>query len=339
MVISIDGSYGEGGGQIVRSAISLSTLTGREVEIYNIRAGRSNPGLRPQHMAAVNCIKKICDAETKGVKKSSSKLFFKPKTVKNGELTFNIGTAGSMTLVFQTVILGVVNSGKTVVVNLTGGSDVRWSPPWDFFENVFLPCLKQMNIDVESDLYKRGYYPRGGGEAKIKISPTDKITSLNLRDSDKVNKIFGVVHISDLPDHINKRIKHTVIQNLLKENIDTMIKTDRCDALNPGVGVTLWNRNKKRFIGSGVLGEKGMPSEEVGSKAAEKIIKEIKSDSTVGIHLFDQILPYLALSEKKCMIKVRNISSHAETNMWLIKKFFDIDFQISEKENVFSIEV
>ena len=195
-MIKIDGSYGEGGGQILRTALGLSVLTDKSVEIFNIRKNRSNPGIRPQHFSAIKIIQEICNSEVSGLSVGSKRLVFKPNEVKQGKYNFDIGTAGSVTLVFQAIILSVLKSNKTIEVNLVGGTDVKWSPSWDFFERVFLELLDKIGVKVESNLKKRGYYPKGGGEAYIKINPVSKIKPLAFQNSN-INKVEGLslIHI------------------------------------------------------------------------------------------------------------------------------------------------
>ncbi len=342
-MIRVDGSVGEGGGQMLRTSIALSCLTEKPVELTNIRIKRDKPGLRPQHAAAVNCMKKIFNAETNDVEIGSKKLFFKPNNVKPGQYNFDIETAGSITLVFQTIILGLLNSKQKIKINLKGGSDVRWSPPWDYFENVFIPFISNMGINIETKLINRGYYPKGNGEAEITINPIKKIYGLKL-DNDTYNtNINGVLHISRLPDDINKRIKHSAIKTLFKENLEANIRTDRTESDSEGVGLTLWNTiEEKKYLGSAVIGEKGLPSEILGSKCASMILKEMNCGSTVDIHLFDQILPFIfyarSVDEKSCLF-CKKISSHAETNLWVLKKFFDFDVSVFKKMDCYKIEI
>jgi len=339
-LIKIDGSYGEGGGQILRTALGLSVFTNEPVEIYNIRKNRSNPGIKNQHYTAIKIIQKICNAEISGLSVGSKKLVFKPNEVRQGTYSFDIETAGSITLAFQAIILSIVDSNKTIKINLVGGSDVKWSPSWDFFENVFLELLARMGIKIEASLKKRGYYPKGGGEAEIKINPVKKIHPLKLTNQE-INTVQGLIHISDLPDHINKRIKHTTVKTFLKENLKADIFTQRCETYSPGVGITLWIKNKNNVIGSCVIGERGVSSETVGRTAAEKIINEVKHDATIDLYSFDQIVPYLFLAVKNGLSKcnVSKVSRHAKTNMWLLKKFLDVEFDLIHKDKGYEVNV
>jgi len=340
-VIEIDGSYGEGGGQILRNTVALSTITKKPVKIVNIRANRPNPGIKAQHYVAIKSIQELCDARVEGLEIGSSELTFYPGEIKGGKYRFDIGTAGSITLVFQAFILASVQTKNPIKITLTGGTDVKWSPTWDYFQHVFLPLLTKTGIDVKAYLIKRGYYPKGGGEAEIEIKPTKTVKPLRLSDDQEFTEIKGIVHIGNLPDNISTRIKHSVIKTLLKHAFMTSIEVDKSKTLSPGTGITLWAESKDTILGSAVLGERGITSEEVGEKAALNIIKEIESGATLDVYAFDQILPYMVLAcdkgESSC--RIRELSNHASTNMWLLQRFFDVDFEALQNETNIHINI
>ena len=340
-MIEIDGSYGEGGGQILRNTVALSTITKKPVKIVNIRANRPNPGIKAQHYVAIKSIQELCDARVEGLEIGSSELTFYPGEIKGGKYRFDIGTAGSITLVFQAFILASVKTKNPIKITLTGGTDVKWSPTWDYFQHVFLPLLTKTGIDVKAYLIKRGYYPKGGGEAEIEIKPTKTVKPLRLSDDQEFTEIKGIVHIGNLPDNISTRIKHSVIKTLLKHAFMTSIEIDKSKTLSPGTGITLWAESKDTILGSAVLGERGITSEEVGEKAALNIIREIESGATLDVYAFDQILPYMVLAgdkgESSC--RIRELSNHASTNMWLLQRFFDVDFEALQNETNIHINI
>lgn len=340
-MIKIDGSYGEGGGQILRTAIGLSVYTDTPIEIYNIRKNRPNPGIKPQHYTAISSVQKLCNAKVDYLEIGSNKLFFKPNKINPGKFKFDIGTAGSITLAFQTIILGCLKSDKKNTIELSGGTDVKWSPSWTFFTNVFLNLLSKMGINIEARLINRGYYPKGGGKGEIKIEKISKIKPFFVNSKQDFSTIKGIINISKLPDHISKRINHTIIKNTTKNNLKIYINVLKNDSYSPGVGVTLWSETKDTVIGSSVIGEKGVTSEEVGKKVSNRIIKDILSNSTVDVYSFDQIIPYIAIACKNgdSEIIVRKLSKHAETNMWIVKKFLDVEFEIIEQEKNFRVIV
>jgi len=338
-LLEIDGSYGEGGGQILRTAISLSTLTKKPIKIFNIRANRPNPGIKPQHFVSINSLKKLCNAETQGLEIGSSTLTYKPGDFIGGDHKFDIGTAGSITLAFQAIILASLKTDKPVSIKLRGGTDVKWSPSWDFFKHVFLPILKRTGLTIDTKLIKRGYYPKGGGEAEITIHPCNKIKPIKLENPQEFTDVNGIINISNLPEHISSKLKHAVIKNLLQNNYKSSIEVEKSESLSPGIGLTIWVEKNDTILGSTILGERGVPSEEVGRIATMSLLNEIKSKSTIDIYSFDQVLPYMALAKENgqsfCIIQ--KISSHAQTNMWIIKQFFDVDFHSEKKEKHFKI--
>ena len=235
-LITIDGSHGEGGGQILRSAIALSVLTKKPVNIKNIRANRPSPGLKPQHYTAIKIIKNISNAKTEGLEIGSSNLIFTPGEIKGGNYNFDIGTAGSIVLVFQACLLAFVYTNEEINIKLTGGTDVKWSPSWDYFEHVFIPMVKKIGLSVNVELINRGYYPKGGGIAKISIKPFQKLVPLNLESNQNFDTIKGKIHLGNLPEHIGKRMKHSTIKILVQNNLKSIINIESVKSLSTGDG-------------------------------------------------------------------------------------------------------
>lgn len=340
-MIEIDGSYGEGGGQVLRTAISLSTLTKKPIKITNIRANRPNPGIKPQHYISIQSIKELCNAEITGLEISSPTLTFKPGNFKGGDYNFKIGTAGSIPLAFQAIILASMKTEEPVKIRISGGTDVKWAPSWDYFQYVFLHLLQKIGVTVEAKLLKRGYYPKGGGEAEITVNPCKNIRPLKLDKIQVFKDINGIINISNLPDHISTRIKNSAIKTLLKSNHMCSIAVEETKSLSTGTGITLWAKSDETILGTTLLGERNLLSEEVGKLAALNLLNEIDSESTLDVFAFDQLLPYMALAREKgsssCV--VQKISNHAQTNMWLIKQFLDVDFQARQEENNIKISI
>jgi RNA 3'-phosphate cyclase len=340
-LLEIDGSYGEGGGQILRNAVAFSTLTKKPVKITNIRANRPNPGIKAQHYVAIKSVKEITNADVKNLEIGSSALSFKPGVVRPGSYSFEVGTAGSVTLVFQACILACLQTIEPVSIRITGGTDVKWAPSWDYFVHVFLPLIKNIGVKVDAKLIKRGFYPKGGGEAEIIIHPVEKIKPLKLKDEYEFSDINGRISICNLPNHISTRMKHSVIKNLLKNNLMSSIDDEKSESLSPGVALTLWSKSDNIILGNSFLGERGVSSEEIGQNATNSLISEIESRSTLDVHAFDQLLPYMVLAKKNgsssCV--VREVTNHASTNMWLLKHFFDADFEAVQSENNIKIVV
>lgn len=340
-MITIDGSYGEGGGQILRTAVALSALKKEPIKIINIRAKRPDPGIKAQHYIAIKSVKELCNAETTGLDVGSPTLTFIPGDVKGGKYKFDIGTAGSIILVFQTCILASLKSNEPVTIKLTGGTDVKWAPTWDYFKNIFISLLKNLGISVDVNLIKRGYYPKGGGEAEITIYPNKDFRKLELEKEQIFSEVQGIIHISNLPEHISTRIRHSAIKELLKYNLKADIKIEKTFSFSPGTGIVLWVKSNDTILGATILGEKNLTAEEVGKKVVRDLLAEIESGANLDVHAFDQILPYLVISNKNesPTYFIRELSSHASTNMWVLKQFFDINFEVKRNQKNVSVKI
>lgn len=340
-MLHIDGSYGEGGGQILRNAVALSVLTKKPIEITNIRANRPNPGIRPQHHTAISCIKSMCNAETEGLTINSKKLKFNPRDIQPGKYSFDIGTAGSITLAFQACLLCSLKTTKPITIKLTGGTDVKWSPSWDYFTHIFLPLIQQMGIGIEAQLIKRGYYPKGGGEATVTIHPIEELKPLSLGEKQDFHEMEGIIHIAGLPSHISRRMKHTVLKLAVENNLKASIKTDQAVAYSAGTGITLWSKSNSAILGSTVIGERGVTSEKIGEEAAIQLINDIKTGASIDIYAIDQILPYMALTENESICMVRELSTHTKTTIWIIQKLFNNQqlFELKNKNNLTVVKV
>ncbi len=332
ILLHIDGSYGEGGGQILRYAVSLSVFTKKPVEITNIRIKRPNPGLRPQHLTAISCMKALCNAETEGLSIGSLKLTFSPGEIQPGEYCFDVGTAGSIILVFQACILSALQTKKPITIRLTGGTDVKWSPSWDYFTHVFLPLIQKMGVKIDATLIKRGYYPKGGGEAIITTHPIKKICALQVEEKQVFKHVKGIIHSANLPNHIGKRMKHSAIKEIVKNNMQSSIQINETTTSSPGTGITVWSESASAVLGSTVIGEKGISSEQVGKTAVDQLVKEIKLHATVDSYAIDQLLPYMAITKDESVCCIRTLSSHTKTVMWLLKHYFNVKFEMKKQK-------
>ncbi len=328
----IDGSHGEGGGQILRTAVAMSMLENEEVMINNIRSNRPNPGLSHQHLMALKAAKDISGAEAEGLKKGSKTVYFKPDDIKGGFYRFDIGTAGSITLLLQAILPPALMSDKKIELEIKGGTDVKWSPPYDYFENVFLGNLRKMGVDVESKCLERGHYPKGGGKVKVEIQPSE-IKDLNTGKD--VEKVEGRAFVTNLPEHIAERMKKSALKELIE--YQTSISVESYNSASAGTALTLWTKGE-RVLGNGILGEKGVPAEEIGKKAAESIIDDIESEIDLDVWCADQIIPYLGMSDREGKLTVRNNTGHLKTNVWVVNQFIDEKIKLKERDGFISIE-
>lgn len=321
-MIEIDGSYGEGGGQIVRTAVALSAVTGVAVRIKDIRRNRPKSGLAQQHVKAILAIGGLCNASFSGVEPQSKEIVFEPGEVYGGAHFVDIGTAGSITLLLQCLLPAMLSAEGPVSFEVRGGTDVRWSPTIDYFTYVFLPALARFGVKASLELKQRGYYPRGMGAVLLEVEPGG-MRPISLKPQPS-NIVKGISHCSNLPEHVAKRQADAASEKLKNAGFEAEISLQVLEAPSTGSGITLWSEYK----GGSALGERGVRAEAVGTKAADEIISELKSDSTVDVHLADQLIPYLALVGGS--YTTRDISMHTKTNIWTAKHFLKREISILE---------
>ena len=342
-MIEVDGSYGEGGGQILRSSVTLSVLTQKPVRITKIRANRPNPGLRAQHLTAIKFLRELSNANVKGLEIGSSTVEFYPGELVERDYKFDIGTAGSITLVLQTVIPLAFNIRRAIRIKLRGGTDVKWSPTWNYFREVFLPMVNKIGVDINAKLVRRGFYPKGGGEVEVTLNPVNRPSPLQVSEQD-YREVKGSIAISKLREDIARRIEHAVVKNFVRKSIPCKISVERDDSsLSEGVSLTLWSEGEESVIGVSSIGERGLPSDKLGRETSEEMFKEMTSKESLDTHMADQILIYLsfvaATEGEESFFLTREITGHTRTNAWLIEKFLPVKFAMERKDKLFKIKV
>ena len=320
-MIEIDGSFGEGGGQIVRTAVALSAVTGKPVRIFRIRQGRPKPGLAAQHTCAILALADLCGARTSGVAPGSSEITFAPGEIREGRHKVEIGTAGSVTLLMQCLLPALLKTETTASLEVQGGTDVQWSPTVDYFKNVFLPALVCFGAKVSLEVRQRGYYPKGQGSVLLRVEPA-KLKAAHFIGATK-GMVIGMSHCSNLPEHVARRQAEAASKTLQESGYESEIALEVLRLPSMGSGITLWSGYK----GASHLGERGLPAEKVGKKAAEDLISDLKSAASVDVHLADQLIPYLALAGGS--YTTREISLHARTNIWTAEHFLERKISIS----------
>ncbi len=333
-MITIDGSYGEGGGQILRTTLSLSALLGIPVRIEAIRANRKKPGLMPQHLTAVKALQEICQARVEGVAIGSKELRFEPGRVNPGDYSFDVGTAGATSLIFQSLLLPLVLSGGESAVRLKGGTHVPWSPPFHYLSRVFLPVLARMGIRVEMDLRKWGWYPKGGGEIEARIKPVRHLMPLSLEEPWKADWIKVLCASSHLPGHIRERERRQVEERLSQKNLAAHYEL--IEGPSPGQGnvVFIVAGGSPAEAGFSSLGQRGKRAEQVADESADSLLAFLESGTSVEEHLADQLVPFLALAEGFSEILAQRVSSHLKTNLWVVRQFFKVGIDLKEEGNL-----
>ncbi|NPA61976.1 MAG: RNA 3'-terminal phosphate cyclase [Methanococci archaeon] len=320
--IEIDGGYMEGGGQIVRTAVSLSALTQKPVKIINIRKNRRNPGLAPQHVAAIKAVKKLCNAEVYGLGVGSREITFIPSKISPKNFLVDVGTAGSISLIIQTIVPLALGVDKAFTLKIRGGTDVKMSPPIDYVKNITLKILKNFGVMTNLKVLRRGFYPKGGGEVIIEIKPS-KIKKFDLIEHSKCEVVEGISYVQNLNENIARRMRKRAVDLLNKEKLLPNIKVECSKGISEGAGIVLWNDT----IGGSCLGERGLRAEIVAERAVNELLNERKSGMALDKYMGDQIIPYLAFGGG--IVGVSEITSHTKTNMWVVKHFLDVNFEIN----------
>jgi len=332
--IEIDGSQGEGGGQILRTAVSLSAVMGVPVKVIDIRANRPQPGLKAQHLEAVRALQKLCNAQVSGLEVGSKEVLFRPGKVEGGHFTIDIGTAGSIPLVIQTLVLPALWGSKDTFVRIFGGTDVKWAPSIDYTHYIFLSILRLMGAHTNLGLINRGYYPVGGGEVEFRVCPLDPegLKPLVILAQDGEPKVFGSVHTANLPKDVGQRLKSTALKFLVGIK-DVQVMSNQWEGRSTGAGITLVSEFQNTLLGADALGEKGKRAEIVAKECVDELLAEGKSGATLDHHMADQILPFLALASGPSEFLVREITQHTKTNIDVIEKFVDACFELKGAED------
>ncbi len=314
-MIEIDGSHGEGGGQIIRTALTLSALTDKPVAITDIRAKRPNPGLQPQHLMACKAVRSICRGTLSHCEVGSTELEFEPGPIVGGRYEFDIGTAGSVTLVAQTLIPILLKAAKESELVIRGGTHVMKSPGYDYFERVFVPAAGRFGARVGCSMRRIGFYPKGGGEIAVSVKPS---ALHGCSGWDRGESIEALIRVAGLPESIAIREKKVFVQNGIEA-----VRVRQDESLSVGNAVTAWNGGR----GAYVLGEKGKRAETVAQEAVDALGVE-KGD--VDLHLADQLLLYAAMAEGASRYSTSSVSEHLRTNAGVISRFVERKIRLED---------
>lgn len=321
--VRVDGSQGEGGGQIVRTAVALAARTNTPIEISNVRANRDPPGLKPQHVAAVDALGQACRARMEGLEPGSSSLVFEPGRLEGGSVSASTGTAASTTLIVEALIGLSPGLPTPLTARARGGTDVRWSPTLEHMRSVLLPLAARAGIDVDLLGTRAGFYPKGGGGVRALIPPADEPSWEGVLDErGALEGLEATVRVHGLPDHVPERILASLEERLAADGFAASTHVHRVDAACPGVSVDAIARFEHTVLGANVVGEKGVPSETVGQRCAEKLLAELETPATVDVHAADQLVPLL-LGRVEGGFQVRDVTSHLATNADLCERFLD----------------
>lgn len=332
-----------GGGQLARTAVSLSAVLGKPVRLFNIRKTRPKPGLKAQHLAGLDAVRELCEgSRLDGAAIGSESIEFHPGKIRGGRhLKVNIPTAGSIGLVLQSVLLPSFFAKNPVELEINGGSTASsWSPPVEYVQNVFLPLLAGFGCSARLNIIKRGYYPAGGAEVGAMIEPTSgSLKPISILGNCGAKGVAGIVHSSKSlePGRVGERIetsaRKAVFDRLGRE---AKIKLEYSQTASPGCGIVLWADCEKSVIGADVLGERGKKAEDVGRECVQKLAAELAG--SVDSHAGDMLIPYMAIASGESSIRVPRITEHMRANIALTEKIAGVKFSVDEKSTVISVD-
>ncbi len=353
-MLSIDGSYGEGGGQMLRTSLSLAAVLGRELRVFNIRANRSRPGLAAQHLTCVNAIAEVCGARVEGAELRSTELTFEPGraaggdpaqagrhgiAVRGGNYAWEIGTAGSTSLVLQTVLPPLLFAAEPSTVEIRGGTNVPWSPAFEYLENVFVPALSEMGTHVHLTRSRPGFFPKGGGHIRAEIAPLRKpLCPLEFTERGELHSLRALSLVeARLPDHILRRQVEGAREALGRAASGLSAEDLKLEADCPGTMLMIATAFERGLGGFAALGKRGRPAEKVGAEAGRRAREFLGSGASVDAHLADQLLPYAALAAGTSRYVTEEITQHLTTNAWVIGQFLELDCGLEEATGMVTV--
>jgi RNA 3'-terminal phosphate cyclase (ATP) len=336
-MIEIDGSEGEGGGQILRSALSLSMCTDQPFRLKNIRAKREKPGLMRQHLTALLAAAAICDASVTGADIGSGEITFRPARVKPGDYQFAIGTAGSCTLVLQTLLPPLLTASSSSTIRVTGGTHNKASPPVDFLQRSYLPLVERMGPTVQLDLVRHGFYPRGGGEILAHVTPSARLSPLSLTERGVRKGGYAEAYIAGIPMHVASR-ELEIVGKMLNWPGENLHVRGLSGEFGPGNALTITVEHDaitEVFTG---FGEKGVSAESVAKRAVDATRNYLASEAPVGPHLADQLLLPMALAGSGEFVTMP-VTQHFESHVSIIRAFMDRRIGVSGQGNLVLVRI
>ncbi len=329
--LKINGEFGEGGGQIIRSAITLSCITKQPIIIENIRKNRKISGLRQQHITAIKILQKICDADVEGAKIGSTSLKFVPGNVKSCNLIEDVGTAGSISLILQVLIPVVAICQKKLNLTIKGGTDTLWSPTIDYTQYVLREAYARMGIKFSIKLIKRGYYPKGGGEVNLDVLPSN-VKSISLIQR-KTNNIKLICSFSNLPDELIKKHVKDIERKLIERKFVVQTQINEENAIDSGASLLIFSIDDESIIGI----------DSIFDKKTEKFNLELErfTENNLGVdeRLADMLVLPASLTNEMTIFRVNNISKHLETNLFVTSKITGCKYGVGKLSDGFEIRI
>jgi RNA 3'-terminal phosphate cyclase (ATP) len=327
--VEIDGSMGEGGGQVLRTSLTLAVLTGRALRLENIRARRPKPGLMAQHLKAVEAAAAISGARVEGAKLGSGSLHFEPQEIRPGAYSFDIGTAGSTSLVLQTILLPLAFASEPSTVAITGGTHVPWSPSFHYLDRQWAPHLRRIGFDSRLELEQAGFYPRGGGRVKATISPSSRRAPLRILDRGALLRIRGISGVGKLDRSIAERQARRATETLAGACRDIAIEVVEVPAASPGTFLLLLAECERSQACYCALGARGKRAEQVADEAAQGILAFLAGTGAVDPWLADQLVLPLSITTGDSELRTASVTTHLLTNAQVVKEFLPVRIEIA----------
>jgi RNA 3'-phosphate cyclase len=330
--VEVDGSHGEGGGQILRTAAAFSVALRKPIHVTNIRLGREVPGLRQQHVSALEILRAVSGGRLEGCSIGSPEIAFYPGTGAGAPLFFDLKTAASITLVLQAVVPAVALSGGGLSLELVGGTDVPWSPTFDYFANVVCSAFSMVGIGFRAQALSRGYYPKGGGRVKVSIEKCGIPKELVLVDPPAAPRASIVSRCGSLPDHVARRQMESAVEVLTSMGVSvgetSYIKEQ---SASPGSSILVWDLTAGRAVGSDSIGARGKSAESVGAEAGERFASIVASRACVDSNLADMLAPVLSLAHRESLIRIPRSTTHLETSLHVARLFTSCSYSIESQ--------
>lgn len=337
-MLEIDGSRGEGGGQMVRTSVAMSTVTGIPVHLTRIRENRPTNGLSKQHVAAVKAVAQMAGSTIEGCTVGSGDLLFYPGQEQVYDIDMNISSAGSISLVLQAMLLAARNHKKRLNVDICGGTNVMWAPPIDSYSALLFPMMSKMGMNADAKIIDRGFYPQGGGRVIATLDPIGDISPLDLSTLGELRNIHGICFCQRLAEWIPEAMVKSCKQ-VFAPIADVDVEIQYTDGDSRGAGIVLIAEYENGMLGSNALSARGMSPERSGRDAAKDLLSEMRSGATIDVHTADQLLPYMAMAQGESSFYVSRISKHLLSQMDTLESFLDVKFGVERINDLYRFTV